>query len=69
MGRIVVAAVYLARRDDLERFVGLMGLQGPGLHARRMGPQEDIIRNVHGILHIPCRMIIGQVQTFEIKII
>ena len=32
MGRIVVAAIYLAGSNDLKGFVWLMGLEGPGLH-------------------------------------
>ena len=34
-----------------------------------MGPQEDVIRNVHGVLHVPGRMVFRQIQALEVIVI
>ncbi len=71
MGRVIVVAVHGTGADHTDRSIRLAGLHGPGLDTGSLGPQQEIIGRcqVERILHIPGRMILRQVQGFEIEVI
>ena len=46
-----------------------MGLHSPCLYRGSLGTHEDILGDIKGILHIPCRMVLWQVQCLKVIII
>ena len=69
MGGIVIPAEHLARGNHADWRIGCMLPESSRLYRRCMGAEKNIRRNVEGILHIPGRMVLRQVQAFEIVVI
>ena len=34
-----------------------------------MGPQEDVVGDIHRVLHIPCRVVFGQIEALEVIVV
>ena len=70
MGRIiVVAAVHLARADQLDRQLTVRRFELTHLNGCRMRTQQRIGINVEGILHIACRVVLRNVGKLKVVII
>ena len=67
MSQIRITSIYLSRRNDSHRGIGL--LHHSGLGGRCVGPKQNIVRNIESILHIPGRMILGDIKSLEVVII
>ena len=48
---------------------GLLALHGPDLHRGGVGSQQQVLRDVERILHVPGRMLPGHVERFEIVVV
>ena len=69
MGGVVIVAVHRAGRNHADWRVRLLALHGAGLDAAGLGAQQEVVRNVEGVLHVPGRVVLGQVQRFKVKIV
>ena len=67
MRDIRIGPVNTAWRQDPD---GRRLLQhGPDLYRRGMGSKDDIVLDIKRVLHISCRMVLGNIECFEIIII
>ena len=69
MGGVVIVSVHRAGGNHADGRVRLLALHGARLHAAGLGAQQEIVRNVEGVLHITGRMILGQIQRFKVKVV
>ena len=67
MGDVRVTTINLARTDNSDR--RFLFFHGPYLHGRGVGPQDHIVRKIECVLHVPRRMVLGNIQGFEIIVI
>ena len=62
-----VRAVNAAGRNDADR--RLLLLHRAYLHGRCLGTQDDVIRNIEGILRVARRMILRDVQSLKVVVV
>ena len=68
MGRIdVIAAEYTARCNDADR--RLLVFHRADLNRRGLRAENDVVGYIEGVLRIACRMILRNVQGFEIVVV
>ena len=67
VGDIRITAVNFSRSDDAER--RLLVFHDVNLHRRGVRPQNHILFNIKGVLHIAGGVILGDIQGFKIIII
>ena len=64
VGDVRVPAVDLARGDDAHR--GLALFHGADLHGGGVSPEEHLVGEVKGVLHVPGRVVRRQVEGLEV---
>ena len=64
VGDVRVPAVDLARGDDAHR--GLALLHGTDLHRGGVGPEQHLVAEIKGVLHVPGRVVRRQVEGLEV---
>jgi hypothetical protein len=67
VGGVVVAPVRLAGDDDVDR--RLLDLHRPYLVGRRVGAQDDVVREVERVLHRPRRVVGRDVERGEVVVV
>ena len=67
VGNIRVTPVDLSRSDNANRR-GLL-FHGTNLNRRGMGPQDNIVGDIKGVLHVPGRVVFRHVESLEVVII
>ncbi|CDN46047.1 hypothetical protein BN871_KF_00060 [Paenibacillus sp. P22] len=66
---VVVAAVYFAGADDLERSFAAAGLHRADLHRGCLRAHQDVLGHVERVLHIARRMVFRQVERLEVVVV
>ncbi len=64
VGDVRVPAVDLARGDDAHR--GLADFHGADLHGGGVSPEQHLVAEIKGVLHVPGRVVRGQVEGLEV---
>ena len=67
MGGVGITAIYGSGSDYPDR--RCMFEHGPDLHRRGMGSEQDVVVYKKSILHVPGRVILGEIQCFEVVIV
>ena len=62
---VIIAAVYFARANDLNRRFAVHRLHRPNLNRRRMRAHQNVVRHVERILHVARRMVLRQIQALR----
>ena len=67
MGGVGVGAEHTAGHQDLDG--RLLNVHGADLAAGSLGTQQELLRQVEGVLHVACRVILGHVQAGEVVVV
>ena len=67
MGSVRVGAEHTAGHQDLDG--RLLNVHGADLAAGSLGTQQELLRQVEGVLHVACRVILGHVQAGKVVVI
>ena len=69
-GIIIITPINHAWTDHFQRALSkVMFLHRPRLHRAGLGPHQQLIGNIKSFLHIPRRMVLGDVHHFKVVMI
>ena len=67
VGSVRVGTEHTAGHQDLDG--RLLNVHGADLAAGGLGAQQELLRQVEGVLHVACRVILGHVQAGKVVVI